>query len=120
MAQRLWRQARRAGQAGTGRWRTLHDYRSRATAVQWSASGISAGTDPSATSNARRSGSQAPRQFWVSILARRAPGVSEAQVAARIGAIARPLLEQSMPLRYNAAQRRDYLARRIAVSSGRT
>ncbi len=56
----------------------------------------------------------------MSILARRAPGVSEAQVAARIGAIARPLLEQSMPLRYNAAQRRDYLARRIAVSSGRT
>lgn len=58
--------------------------------------------------------------YWVSIFARRAPGVSEAAAAARIAAVAPALLEESVPLRYNEAQRRNYLANRLVVSSART
>jgi predicted permease len=57
---------------------------------------------------------------WVTVFARRAPGVSEATVAARIGAIAPALLEQSVPRRFDAAQRRQYLAYRLTVAPART
>jgi putative ABC transport system permease protein len=58
-----------------------------------------------------------PLFYWVDILARRAPGMSQRAVQARLGTLARPLLETSVPLRYNAAQRRDYVSRRVEVSS---
>jgi predicted permease len=57
---------------------------------------------------------------WVTVFARRAPGVSEATVAARIGAIAPALLEQSVPRRFDAAQRRQYSAYRLTVAPART
>jgi predicted permease len=60
------------------------------------------------------------RYFWVSVFARRAAGISQAAAAARIAAITPELLEQSTPSRYNAAQRRDYLANHLLVSSART
>jgi len=60
-----------------------------------------------------------PVYFWVDILARRAPAVSVSQVQARLGVMQQQLLEQSVPMRYNEAQRRDYFARRIvALSTG--
>lgn len=58
-----------------------------------------------------------PLFYWVDIIARRAPGVSQRAVEARLGTIARPLLEQNAPLRYNPAQREDYSGRRIEISS---
>ena len=61
-----------------------------------------------------------PVYYWVSIFARRARGISEQQVRARMAVLEKPLFEQSVPLRYNDAQRRDYLARKIAVSSAST
>jgi putative ABC transport system permease protein len=57
---------------------------------------------------------------WVSVFARRAPGVSEATVAARIAAIAPALLEQSVPRRFDAGQRRHYLTYRLTVAPART
>ena len=60
-----------------------------------------------------------PVYFWVDLLARRAPGVSLRQVQARLPVIQRQLLEQSVPLRYNDSQRRDFLARKIVALSGR-
>jgi predicted permease len=58
--------------------------------------------------------------YWVSIFARLAPGVSQAAATARIAAISPALLEQSVPLRYDAGQRRSYLANHLVVSSART
>ncbi|HJT86650.1 MAG TPA: ABC transporter permease [Bryobacteraceae bacterium] len=60
------------------------------------------------------------KYYWVSVFARRAPGVSQAAAAARIAAITPSLLEQSVPLRYNQAQRRNYLANHLVVTSART
>lgn len=60
------------------------------------------------------------RYYWVSIFCRLAPGVSETAAAARVAAMTRPLLEQSVPVRYNPVQRRNYLANRLVVSSART
>jgi predicted permease len=57
---------------------------------------------------------------WVTVFARRAAGVSEAAAAARVGAIATALLEQSVPRRFDAAQRRQYLAYRLTVAPART
>jgi len=64
-----------------------------------------------------------PRRFayyWVTIFARRAPGVSQESVAAKIAAIRPALLAQSVPPRYNQAQRQNYLQTRLVVSSART
>jgi len=58
--------------------------------------------------------------YWVSVFARRAEGIPEASVEARIGTISARLLEQSVPHRYNPAQRRNYLANHLVVSSART
>src|SRR6185436_15484974 len=58
--------------------------------------------------------------FWASIFARRAPGFTQDQVAARIRLIQQQLLEQAVPPRYNQAQRADFFARRIAATSGKT
>jgi len=60
------------------------------------------------------------RYYWVSIFCRLAPGVSQTAAQARIAAMTRPLLEQSVPARYNAAQRGNYLANHLVVSSART
>src|SRR5207244_3309838 len=57
-----------------------------------------------------------PIYYWVDILARRSAGVSLPQAQARISVIERQLLEDSVPRRYNQAQRRDYLARRVDVT----
>ncbi|HLJ46888.1 MAG TPA: ADOP family duplicated permease [Bryobacteraceae bacterium] len=64
--------------------------------------------------------SSKPIYYWVSIFARRAPRISERQVQSRIAVIAQQLLQESVPMRYNEAQRRDYFARRLVVASART
>jgi len=64
-----------------------------------------------------------PRRFayyWVTVFARRAPGVSQESVAARLAAIRPALLAESAPPRYNPAQRQNYLQNRLVVSSART
>lgn len=61
-----------------------------------------------------------PSYHWVTILARRAQGVSEGQARASILAQRRRLLEESVPHRYNAAERKDYLSRKLAVMSGKS
>lgn len=53
---------------------------------------------------------------WVNVLARRAPGISEAQARANIAAQTGRLLEQSVPQRYNAAQRKQYLAQALSIT----
>src|SRR5262249_39104456 len=58
--------------------------------------------------------------YWSTIFARRAPGISMAAAKARIAALTPVLLEQSVPRRYNQAQRRAYLANRLLVQSART
>jgi len=58
--------------------------------------------------------------YWVSILARRAPGVSEAQASASVLAQRRELLEHTVPHHYNAADRKDYLLRKMATMSGKS
>jgi len=59
-----------------------------------------------------------PTYYWVNLLARRAPGVSQSQAAASVEAQARQILERSVPRRYNASQRKDYIARKLVVASG--
>ncbi len=61
-----------------------------------------------------------PTYWWVNILARRAPGVSEQEAAARLKVRAHQLLEASVPPHYNAERRKHYLAMKITASSGRT
>jgi predicted permease len=58
--------------------------------------------------------------YWVSILARRAPGISEGQAHAGVLAQKSQLLQESVPWYYNAAQRREYLSRGLSVLSGRS
>lgn len=58
--------------------------------------------------------------FWVTVFGRLAPQISPTAAAARIAALTPALLEQSVPLRYNQAQRRNYLANHIVLSSART
>ncbi|MBZ5725857.1 MAG: ABC transporter permease [Acidobacteriia bacterium] len=64
-----------------------------------------------------------PRRFayyWVTVFARRAAGVSQEAVAARMAAITPALLEQSTPPHYNQEQRHNYLANRLVVSAAGT
>ncbi len=60
-----------------------------------------------------------PTYWWVNILARRAPGVSEQQAAARLKVRAQQLLANSVPPHYSAARRKLYLANKIALTPGR-
>ncbi len=57
---------------------------------------------------------------WVNVLARRAAGISEAQARASVIAQRNRLLEQSIPQRYNAAQRKQYLAQELTVTPGKS
>lgn len=63
---------------------------------------------------------QHPTQYWVNVFARRASGISESQAAASIAASRPSLLEASVPHRFNAAQRKQYLAQKLAVIPGAT
>jgi len=58
--------------------------------------------------------------YWVTVFARRAPGIGQAAAAARLQTIAPALLAQSVPPRYNEAQRLSYLANHLTMSSART
>lgn len=60
-----------------------------------------------------------PIYYWVDILARRSDGVSVRQAQARMSVIEKQLLAESVPRRYNQSQKREYLARRIAVATVR-
>lgn len=60
-----------------------------------------------------------PVYFWVNTIARRAQGVSDAQLQAKMSVIGRPLLEDNVPPGYSEAQRQDYLSRRFAVAAAR-
>ncbi len=59
-----------------------------------------------------------PTYWWVNVLARRAPAISEQQAAIRLNVRAQKLLEESVPPHFNASRRKDYLARRLLVSPG--
>ncbi len=61
-----------------------------------------------------------PAYYWVSILARRAPGVSEGQVRASVLAQRDQILRESVPHHYNAADRKWYLSRKLAVMPGKS
>ena len=55
--------------------------------------------------------------YYVNVLARRSPQTSEAQALASIVAQRRSILEQSAPHHFNAARRKEYLARSLSLSS---
>ncbi len=57
---------------------------------------------------------------WVSVLARRARGVSEAQARASVLAERKQILEQSVPQDYKAVERKEYLSQKLAAISGET
>ncbi len=61
-----------------------------------------------------------PAYYWVSVLARRAPGVSEAQAHASVLAQRKQILKQSVPQDYNAVERTEYLSQKLAAISGKT
>ena len=56
--------------------------------------------------------------WWVNILARRAPGVSQQEALARLKVRGRQLLEASVPPNYSPARRKDYLDSKITLTSG--
>jgi predicted permease len=56
--------------------------------------------------------------WWVSVIGRRAPGVSPQQASAGLAAQSGWLLEQSVPPQYGAARRRQYLAKVLTASPG--
>ncbi len=58
--------------------------------------------------------------YWINVLARRAPGISEDQARASVLAQKTQLLQESVPYRYNAAQRKHYFSRELDVASGRS
>ncbi len=58
--------------------------------------------------------------WWVNILARRAPGVSEHEASARLKVRAQQLLEDSVPPHYSAERRKAYLSTRVTLTRGRT
>jgi putative ABC transport system permease protein len=68
----------------------------------------------------RLPGGRTPSYYWINILARRAPGISDLQAMARISAERTQLLEQSVPHHYNAAQRKDYFATKLTVTPAKT
>jgi len=55
--------------------------------------------------------------YYVNVLARRAPGVSQSQAAASVLVQRRTLLEQSVPQHYSSAGRSQYLSLGLTVSS---
>jgi putative ABC transport system permease protein len=59
--------------------------------------------------------------YWMTLLARRRPGVSERQAEAGINAVYRPLLEEQLPQiksAWNEEKRQRFLDKRILLSSG--
>src|SRR5580704_1623204 len=59
--------------------------------------------------------------YWMTLLARRKPGVSEKQAEAGINAAYKPLLEEQLPLiksDWNEKKRQLFLDRKIALASG--
>ena len=58
--------------------------------------------------------------YYVSVLARRAPGISEAQALASVVTQRKAILEQSVPHHYSPAGRNRYLARSLGLSSAST
>ncbi len=65
-------------------------------------------------------GSKHKISFWATIFARRAAGISAENVSARIKVLQKELLAESVPIRYNEAQRKNYLARRLVVQPATT
>jgi putative ABC transport system permease protein len=59
--------------------------------------------------------------YWITLLARRGPGISEKQAEAGINAVYRPLLEEQLPQitsAWNEDKRRRFLDKKILLSSG--
>jgi predicted permease len=59
--------------------------------------------------------------YWMTLLARRKPGVSESQAEAGMNAVYRPLLEEQLPQiksAWNEEKRQRFLDKRILLSSG--
>jgi len=59
--------------------------------------------------------------YWMTLLARRKPGISEKQAEAGINAAYRPLLEEQLPhikSGWNEAKRKQFLDKKIVLSSG--
>src|SRR5277367_1596057 len=59
--------------------------------------------------------------YWITLLARRKPGVSEKQAQAGINAAYKPLLEEQLPLiksDWNEKKRQLFLDKKIALASG--
>lgn len=59
--------------------------------------------------------------YWMTLLARRKPGVSEKQVEAGINAVYKPLLEEQLPQiksGWNEDKRKRFLDKKIVLSSG--
>ncbi|HEY2823464.1 MAG TPA: ABC transporter permease [Candidatus Acidoferrum sp.] len=57
--------------------------------------------------------------YWMKVLARRNPGVSDAQASAELNAAYHPLIEQQLPLTNFKAQKRDaFLAKQIELAPG--
>lgn len=61
-----------------------------------------------------------PTSYYVNLLGRRAAGISQAQALANITAEKHQLLEQSIPHRFNAIQRKDYMARALTLVSAQS
>lgn len=58
-----------------------------------------------------------PTSYYVNVLARRAPGVSENQARASIVAQRKAILEQSVPSYFGPARRSEYLGRSLGLNS---
>jgi putative ABC transport system permease protein len=59
--------------------------------------------------------------YWIKVLARRKPGVSEKRAEAGINTVYRPLLEEQLPLiksPWNEEKRQKFLNKKISLSSG--
>ncbi|HXC88113.1 MAG TPA: ABC transporter permease, partial [Candidatus Cybelea sp.] len=59
--------------------------------------------------------------YWMKVLARRKPGISEPQAEAGINAVYRPLLEEQLPQiksAWNEDKRQKFLNKKITLSSG--
>jgi predicted permease len=61
-----------------------------------------------------------PSYHFVTVMARRAPGISNSQALAGIVAHNNSLLEESVPPNYNPNRRKQYLANRLSVNSAKT
>lgn len=65
-------------------------------------------------------GGAKPTSYYVNVLARRAPGVSQAQALASVAAEKERLLEASAPRRFNATQRKEYTAQGLTLVSAQS